>query len=254
MQPLTIHIGTNQWNLPEWKGIVFANHASVPQMMAGYGRIFDTLEVNATYHKLFRYEQLYKWQLGVANDKFTFCPKFHFGITNRGDLSKKMAATQLFFNSISAFGERLGPCILSFNETFHAGRLAELIDYLELIKKHPSLFVDLKSETWFNTSKMDHLCDFLKKTGIGIVRSNVQIGTHKASVPAFEEKVFFRFKGVNGDFFANKHSLLEWLLTLRKWHTSGLKEVWIIIDIENVKEIIPLQKELKLALKMPIVA
>ena len=76
-----VRIGTSGFSYADWKGVFYPELISKDQMLAYYSKIFDAVEINATYYAILRPQVFEKMLLKVPED-FHFAVKAHKSITH----------------------------------------------------------------------------------------------------------------------------------------------------------------------------
>ena len=74
-------LGCPEWSRPEWKGSLLPTRTRPADFLAGYARVFNTVEGNTTFYALPRSDVVERWKESTPSD-FRFCFKFPRSISH----------------------------------------------------------------------------------------------------------------------------------------------------------------------------
>ena len=228
LQP-QVYVGCTQWAQPRWKGHLFPAHLPAEKMLDIYSRQFNCVELNATHYQIFAREMITKWAAKTP-DTFRFCPKLHQGITHDGPLVDKEALSGEFLDSISAFGQQLGPIFIQLSDAVGPQRKDELFRYLESLPRKPfSFFLEVRHPAWFaNAVIRKELFDLLTALQIGAVITDVANRRDVAHMQLSVPRTMIRFQGDSPDASDDKR-INDWVRRIAYWLQNGLEECYFFM-------------------------
>ncbi len=248
-------IGCAKWNKQDLKDFY---PKGIKDELRYYASQFNSIELNATFYKLYEAEQYQKWYHKTPKD-FKFYPKINQDISHYYQLHHNCyPLNQKFIESIQPLQNKLGMVFLQMHHDFSPTQIHNLKDY---IKKWPSnipLAIELRHSNWFHQA---HTANKLYSTYQQYNITNIITDTagrrdllHMALTTPTP---FIRFVGAN---HASDYDRLDqWIEKINIWYQKGIKSLSFFIhqntEIESVKLasyfIENLNKKLKLNLKKP---
>jgi uncharacterized protein YecE (DUF72 family) len=144
-----IHIGTSGFKFDDWKGEFYP--AGVPQKdwLNYYATQFDTLEINASYYRLFNAATFYQMARKVP-DNFRFCVKAYRTLTHETEYGTA-DDWRAFLDSLAPLEEsgKFGCVLAQFPTSFRntPARLDYLQKFFEQVQPRP-LVVEFRHRDW----------------------------------------------------------------------------------------------------------
>ena len=182
-------IGCSGYHYPDWKGIFYPEDIPQRKWFEYYCQHFNTLELNLTYYKLPRPENLRTWY-SRSPKGFSFTVKAPRDITN----FKKFTDAQRMLYDFNHFigdglGEKLGCVLFQFprNFQFEPDRLARITDMLDASVRN---VVEFRHESWWNKA----VYTTLKKHRI--IFSGMSHPALPDAVVSTVDTLYYRFHGV----------------------------------------------------------
>lgn len=224
-----VYVGCTQWAQPRWKGQLFPAHLPAEKMLDYYSRQFNCVELNATHYQIFAKELVAKWA-AKTGDAFRFCPKLYQGITHADTLADKEALSGEFLDSVSAFGQQLGPIFIQLSDAVGPQRKEELFRYLESLPRKPfSFFLELRHPAWFaNATVRKELFSLLSSLQIGAVITDVANRRDVAHLQLSLPKTMIRFQG-DCPHSSDDKRLNDWVRRIAYWLQNGLEECYFFM-------------------------
>jgi len=150
-------IGTSGFSYKEWKGSFYPEKMKAGDMLAFYGEHFSTVEMNNTFYRLPKAEQIDNWAAQVP-DGFQFTIKASQQITHRKRLKDCADPLGFLLETTSRLGDKLGPLLFQLppNAKKNAERLA---GFLELLPDDRRAAFEFRNETWND----DEIYELLRK-------------------------------------------------------------------------------------------
>src|ERR1700690_2275751 len=112
-----VYVGCAKWGRPDWVGKIYPKGTKEKDFLDHYAKHFSTIELNATFYKIWEDTTIKKWHDKTGKD-FVFLPKFNKNITHFKRLQNADEITDQFLTSVSGFGKKLGLCFLQLPENF----------------------------------------------------------------------------------------------------------------------------------------
>ena len=108
-----LYVGTSGFAYPSWVPRFYAPGRASRKLLEAYAARLPAVELNSTFYKRPPREQVDKW-LRETPATFRFCPKVQRGTSWRAWSGKDPRASfEWTTNAFAAFGERIGPVLLS---------------------------------------------------------------------------------------------------------------------------------------------
>ncbi len=228
--PLPVYVGCPTWAHKEWKGFLYPAKTKDTDYLTEYARQFNSIELNATYYRVFNETDISKWKAKAeANPDFKFCPKFPQIISHLKRLKNVQELTTDFYRGILAFGEHLGPVFLQLSDTFSPKNYTDLSVFLKDLPVDVPAFVELRDEAWFSDSRA-------REAAFSLMH-DLQIGAIITDVPGRRDCVhlylpsphaFIRFVG--NDLHPTDYLRLDaWVERIVEWHRQGLQSLYFFV-------------------------
>lgn len=185
-----LRYGTSSWSEKSWVGTFYPPGARPGEFLSHYATHFDCVEADNTYYAVPRRELAAGWRAKTPDD-FLLCAKFprtivHGGTGPRPDPANVLVSkavrdeTKLFFESMSALGDKVGPLVLQFpyfNRQVFPHRdefLERLAAYLETLPKAYRYAVEVRNDDWIDET----LTAFLRDRGVALVLVDLAYMAH----------------------------------------------------------------------------
>lgn len=148
-----VRIGTSGWNYEGWKGRFYPRKFSSSRFLQFYAQQFATVEVNYSFYRLPSVSTYEKWCDEVP-ENFIFALKVSRFITHVKRLEGVEQAWRAFVDNALTLGEKLGPLLLQFPESFHRNdeRLATFLSSAQEAapaKAALRLALEFRHQSWF---------------------------------------------------------------------------------------------------------
>ena len=197
-----VRIGTCSWTSDAWWGRVYRPGTPDGERLAVYARLYDTVEVDATYYRTPPPAVVDGWRR-KSPDGFRFAVKFPRDLLDpTRDVDRD--GVDRFVSVARRLGPKLGPLLLQFPPGFRPGRgdgvLAALLECLD-----PGLAcaVELRNVGWFRGEAGERLTGRLRDAGAALVWSYLTY----LDVPPWRtaDFVYLRFIGDHETVPAERH-------------------------------------------------
>ncbi len=144
-----IYVGCAKWNKADLKNFY---PRGTKDELAYYSSQFNSIEMNASYYRIFSKEQFTNWHEKVPND-FRFFPKCFQGISHWKRLNDAESYTEEFVDHILYLKENLGVPFLQMHNNFAPKKenMDALHHYLTKVwPKSIPLALELRHTDWYN--------------------------------------------------------------------------------------------------------
>ena len=148
-------LGTQGWSYKDWVGSFYPPRTRPAEALGFYSQIFDTVEVNATFHALPAESTLRGW-LERTTPGFAFALKVPREITHEARLERPRveAPTAELIRLARLLGDRCGPLLLQLPPSFAraADTRRALDEFLALLPEELRLAIELRHPRWANAA------------------------------------------------------------------------------------------------------
>jgi uncharacterized protein YecE (DUF72 family) len=163
-----VHIGCSGWNYRDWRDRFYPPRTPATRWLEHYARVFDTVEVNATFYRLASETAARHW-VEQTPPRFIFAVKASRYLTHIRRLRDIKRGVRRFYAPLAPLAEagRLGPTLWQLPESFR--REDEVLaEALRTLPPGRHCF-EFRHPSWFELAVLDLLRDF----GVALV-----IGDH----------------------------------------------------------------------------
>jgi uncharacterized protein YecE (DUF72 family) len=148
-------VGTSGYSYKEWKGSFYPEKLPQKEMLSYYAQQFSTVEINSTFYRMPKANDLEKWAQQVP-DTFRFVLKAPQMITHRKRLKNAEDETKDFLRTASSLKGRRAPLLFQLPPNFKKD-LARLEAFLGLIGDGTAVAFEFRHESWFDDDVFDCL-------------------------------------------------------------------------------------------------
>jgi uncharacterized protein YecE (DUF72 family) len=229
-----VFIGASKWGEKSWKGQIYPKRTPDNQLLGLYSENFNCVEFGPSFYKVPTTEEVGRWASQVADSSnFKFCPKFPQGITHIRRLANAEQITAQFYNSLSGFGNHLGPLLLQLGDNFSPKSFLQLKTYLQSLDPTNPVHLEVRNKGWF--AEADHrkeLFSFLYDHNVGTVISDTSGRRDCVHMELTTPNAVIRFVG--NDLAQSDYKRMDdWVERLSEWKEKGLKSVWFFMHQNN---------------------
>ncbi|HEY1009009.1 MAG TPA: DUF72 domain-containing protein [Daejeonella sp.] len=233
-----LYVGCAKWGRKEWVGMIYPPKTKEANFLAEYVKHFNSIELNAVFYNMPKKEQVNGWRekAEASRNDFKFFPKFTQSISHMKRLKGAEEVTSQYLESISEFGDTLGPAFLQLSDNFGPKNFDILKEYLEHLPKDYDVFVEVRHKDWYAdpVARKDlfEMMRDLKKGSIITDASGRRDCVHmELTIP----DAFIRFVG-NGLHPTDFSRIDEWVERLGKWSDQGLNKIYFFLHQHDEKD------------------
>lgn len=254
-EPLKIYVGCAKWNRQDLKN--FYPRGTKDELQY-YSSQFNSIEMNATFYRIFPPEQYSKWY-DKTPDGFKFFPKVTNEISHLRRLNEAVyPIVDRYLEATANLGDKLGTIFLQMHNNFGPKNWDRVVQFAEYWPKEFPLAMEFRHTDWFNDEKVaKELYHLLEENNIANIVVDTAGRRDLMHMRLTNNEAFVRYVGAN---HASDYDRLgDWVKRLLKWHEMGLRNIHFFVH-QNHEEASPLlsahfleriNKEFDVSLKIP---
>jgi uncharacterized protein YecE (DUF72 family) len=208
-----LRIGTSGWSYQHWKGVFYPEDLPASKWLKYYSEHFDTVELNASFYRLFPRKTFEGWAAKAPND-FRYAVKMWRGITHLKRLKVAEESLKDVCNRMEGLGKAIGPILIQLPPSLHLD-LDRLESFIKLLPQVSGFryVLEVRHSSWF----VDEFWELMNRYRIAFCIADAPGKPFLRKVTT--DFVYVRFHGEKA-IYAGKYSEP----TLRNW-ASFLLEV-----------------------------
>jgi len=228
------YVGCAKWNKADLKGFY---PKGTKNELEYYSTQFNSIELNATFYRLFPAEQFEKWKETVPNG-FKFFPKLGQDISHWSRLKDTEKAVDEYIYNISHLEEKLGMPFLQMHNNF----APKDFDRVEAFVKHwPDDFplaIEFRHTDWYNNEDVSgKLYSLLEENNVANVIVDTAGRRDLMHMRLTTSVAFVRYVGANHK--TDYARLDDWIERLKSWKKLGLNKLYFFVH-QNIEKESPL--------------
>lgn len=219
-----IYVGCAKWNKQDLRGFY---PRGTKDELAYYATQFNSIELNATFYRIFPNEQSAKWAQKTPED-FKFFPKVPQVISHIKRLSDCAELIAAHGDSLAGFGHKLGTSFLQMPENFSPENFDRLEQFVRQWPGGIPLALELRHTDWYNDRKVSKkLYALLESHQIISIITDTAGRRDLLHMRLTTPSAFVRYVGANSP--ADYTRLEEWAERIKSWRESGLKDLYFFV-------------------------
>ncbi len=231
---LNVHVGCAKWNRQDLKN--FYPRGTKDELQY-YASQFNSIELNATFYRLFPKEQYQKWY-EKAPDGFKFFPKITNNISHLKRLIDSEQYIPEYLDHTLLLKEKLGTIFLQMHNNFHPKNFDRVDNFVNNWPSEVPIALEFRHTGWFNDPAVaERLFHLLEENNIANVLVDTAGRRDIMHMRLTNNEAFIRFVGANDP--SDYARLDDWVLRLKKWVDQGLTNIHFFIH-QNVELASPL--------------
>jgi len=229
-----IYIGCAKWNRADLKGFY---PRGTKDELEYYSRQFNSIELNATFYRIFPPEQFAKWY-DKTPEGFKFFPKLNQEISHWKRLNDVQAVVENYLYSAVNLKEKLGTLFLQMHSNFAPKDFDRVVYFIENWPKEIALAVEFRHTDWYNDKTVsEELYQLLESNNISNVLVDTAGRRDIMHMRLTNPTAFVRYVGANHE--SDYSRLDDWVIRLQEWKEQGVKEIDFFIH-QNIEKESPL--------------
>ena len=229
-----IFVGCAKWNRADLKGFY---PRGTKDELEYYSRQFNSIELNATFYRIFPPEQFEKWK-GKVPEGFKFFPKLNQEISHWKRLNETQAVVEDYLYSAANLKEKLGTIFLQMHSNFAPKDFDRVVNFIETWPKEVPLAVEFRHTDWYNDAKVsEELYHLLESNDVSNIIVDSAGRRDIMHMRLTNSTAFVRYVGANHE--SDYSRLDDWVERLKIWKEQGIKEVDFFVH-QNIEKESPL--------------
>ncbi|WP_299433473.1 DUF72 domain-containing protein [uncultured Maribacter sp.] len=221
----SIYVGCAKWNKQDLKNFY---PRGTKDELAYYASQFNSIELNATFYRIFPAEQYQKWY-DKTPENFKFFPKIVQNVSHLRRLNDQAyPILDEYLNVTSNLKDKLGTIFLQLHTNFGPKNWDRVVRFIEYWPKEFPLSIEFRHTDWFNdTAVASELYSLLEENNISNTIVDTAGRRDIMHMRLTKNEAFIRYVGANHK--SDYTRLDEWILRLIKWKEQGLKNIHFFI-------------------------
>ncbi len=229
-----IYVGCAKWNRADLKG--FYPRGTKDELVY-YSSQFNSIELNATFYRIFPAEQFAKWY-DKTPANFKFFPKLNQEISHWKRLQETEEVVEHYLYNASNLKEKLGTIFLQMHTNFSPKDFDRVVTFVEKWPKQIPLTVEFRHTDWFNDATVaEELYQLLEANNVSNTIVDTAGRRDIMHMRLTNATAFVRYVGANHE--SDYTRLDDWVKRLKEWTTQGVKEIDFFIH-QNIEVESPL--------------
>ena len=229
-----IYVGCAKWNRADLKG--FYPRGTKDELVY-YSSQFNSIELNATFYRIFPPEQFAKWYEKTPSN-FKFFPKLNQEISHWKRLQETKEVVENYLYSAINLKEKLGTIFLQMHSNFAPKDFNRVVSFVESWPKEIALAIEFRHTNWYNDEAVaNELYDLLEKNNISNIIVDTAGRRDIMHMRLTNSTAFVRYVGANHP--TDYTRLDDWVQRLKEWKEQGIKEIDFFIH-QNIEKESPL--------------
>ena len=231
---LDVRVGCAKWNKKDLKGFY---PKGTKDELTYYSTQFNSIELNATFYRLFPPATFEKWFATVPDD-FKFFPKLEQTISHFRRLKDVQEVVDNNVTNMSHLKEKLGMSFLQMHNNFGPKNFDRVAAFAENWKYDVQLAIEFRHTDWCNDPAVSgELYDLLEKQKITNVLVDTAGRRDLMHMRLTTPTAFVRWVGANHE--SDYPRLDEWVGRIAQWKKLGLRELYFFVH-QNIEKQSPL--------------
>ncbi len=229
-----LYVGCAKWNRTDLKGFY---PRGTKDELEYYSRQFNSIELNATFYRIFPAEIFVNWYDKTPTD-FRFFPKVYQGVSHWKRLNDFETYLNDYILNASNLKEKLGMPFVQMHSNFGPTNMERLVPFFEAIPKDIQIAIEFRHTDWYNdetvASELYDILERYKATNIIVDTAGRRDLIHMRLT---SDSAFIRYNGANHK--SDYKRLDDWIDRLEEWVALGLQNIYFFVH-QNIEKASPL--------------
>ncbi|WP_438712479.1 DUF72 domain-containing protein [Aquimarina muelleri] len=232
---LSVYVGCAKWNKQDLKGFY---PKGTKDELEYYSSQFNSIELNATFYRIFPEDQFKKWY-DKTPDGFKFFPKLVQNISHLKRLNEDVQPyVDKYLSSVIHLKEKLGTIFLQMHSNFAPKDFDRVIKFVEKWPKEIRLAIEFRHTDWFNDPVIaNELYALLESNNITNIITDTAGRRDLLHMRLTNKEAFVRFVGANHE--SDYDRLEDWMKRLVEWKGQGINQIHFFVH-QNIEVESPL--------------
>lgn len=229
-----LYVGCAKWNRADLKGFY---PRGTKDELAYYSTQFNSIELNATFYRIFPAETFAGWYDKTPSD-FRFFPKLFQGVSHWKRLVDAEAYLHEYILNASNLKEKLEMPFLQLHSNFSPKSMDRLVPFFEKLPKDIRLAIEFRHTDWFNDPVVaNELYDILEKHSVTNIVVDTAGRRDLMHMRMTTDTAFIRYNGANHE--TDYTRMDDWIDRLEEWIDAGLQNIYFFVH-QNLEKASPL--------------
>ena len=230
--PLSVYVGCAKLSKHSLKNFY---PRGIKDELSYYATQFNSIELNATFYRVFPTEQYEKWYQAVP-DTFRFFPKMVQNVSHLRRLNNMAyPVLESYLMATAGFQDKLGTIFLQMHPNFGPRNWDRVVRLAEYWPREFRLALEFRHPDWYKDTKVaDELIHLLETNSIANVITDTPGRRDLLHMRLTNDEAFVRFVASNHK--SDHQRLDDWVTRLGQWHTQGLRKVHFFIHQSMERE------------------
>lgn len=227
-----VSVGCAKWNKTDLKKFF---PKGVKDELAYYSTQFNSVELNATFYRLFAPETFEKWYATVP-ENFRFFPKLEQSISHYRRLKDVEEIVEHNVVNMSLLREKLGMPFLQMKDHFGPKDFDRVVAFVENWTYDVPLAIEFRHTDWYNDAAVSSkLYDLLESHDITNVLVDTAGRRDLMHMRLTTSTAFIRWVGSNEP-ESDRSRLDDWIGRIDKWKKAGLQKLFFFVHQNDEQE------------------
>lgn len=229
---LEVYVGCAKWNKKDLKNFF---PKGVKDELAYYSSQFNSIELNATFYRLFPLATFDNWYK-IVPSTFKFFPKLEQSISHFRRLKKVKEIVDKNITHMSHLKEKLGMPFLQLHNNFTTKDIDRVVSFVQNWKYGVPLAIEFRHTNWFNDEAIScQLYQLLESHGITNILVDTAGRRDLMHMRLTTSTAFIRWVGSNEP-VSDRSRLDEWVRRIAKWKKAGLQKLFFFVHQNDEQE------------------
>ena len=229
-----LYVGCAKWNRADLKGFY---PRGTKDELAYYATQFNSIELNATFYRIFPVETFAGWY-DKTPDTFRFFPKVFQGVSHWKRLNDFESYLHEYLLHASNLKEKLEMPFVQMHSNFSPKNIDRLVPFFKAIPKDIRIGVEFRHTDWFNDATIaNELYDILETYNVSNIIVDSAGRRDLLHMRMTSPSAFIRYNGANHE--SDYTRLDDWIDRLEVWLAQGLQYIYFFVH-QNLEKASPL--------------
>lgn len=224
-ESLKVCVGCAKWNKQDLKNFY---PRGTKDELNYYASQFNSIELNATFYRIFPAETYQKWYDRTPSN-FKFFPKMTNEVSHLRRMNDKVYnIADRYLEVTSLLKEKLGTIFLQMHNNFGPKNWDRVVRFVEYWPKEFPLAMEFRHTDWFNDEKVaNELFHLLEENNITNVLVDTAGRRDIMHMRLTTNEAFIRYVGANHE--SDYARMMDWVSKLGEWKRMGLKNIHFFV-------------------------
>src|SRR5690606_6352891 len=229
-----VYVGCAKWNKADLKGFY---PRGTKDELTYYASQFNSVELNATFYRIFSSEQFESWR-NKTPEGFKFFPKLNQEISHRKRLNDVTEIVNTYLYNASNLQARLGTIFLQMHNNFAPKEYNRVVDCVEAWPKEAPLAIEFRHSDCYNDGSVSNeLYEHLEAHNVSNIIVDTAGRRDLLHMRMTNGTAFVRYVGANDK--SDYERLDDWVERLYQWQQQGINEIDFFVH-QNIEKESPL--------------